>query len=702
MRCLLKHKLTTLLIIVVGLFISDFSQLSGQTIPDSVYTPRQLKKLAKRCEIMGDYYTALEYMKECNRKKGDNPVYTYYLAELFRKSKQYDSAIFYYSKPILSDNKKYPLRDFHLASMEMVVGKYEEAKKLLHDFRRSYKDGKMAKVYRSLARNLMEGCDSAMSIGDNQMEVYLYNLGDGVNTPQIEFSPYPLSADMILYGSLPIDSANVFQYSKDDAPVRQLKIAQKVDKVWQTKGMAEWGMNDPDFNTGNATLSPDGQRIYFTRCYQNWKYQVICHIFKMDKTLNGWSEPEKLNELIDQEEYTATQPAIATNPKDGTDVLYFISDRPGGKGGMDIWYSEYDTRKQTFKKPKNLGSKINSEGDEITPYYNPATQRLYFSSNGLPGLGGFDIYRTQGSGRQWEDIEHIGTPVNSSYNDLYLALNPDGNSGFFTSNRPGSQLLTNNTCCDDIYFFNWKLPQTIPSQGFVYQQSTEDIVETINSKFGVEVKPIPEGKALDNVPVFLYRKKKNGEKILIQSTKTINGKYNFNLERDKDYIVSIKNYGFFDKSINATTKEYLSDDTLKIRKTGISRIPDVDLTMYVYYESGKSKLSPENLAQLDSTVMFLFDLLPNAIIEIGSHTDNIGKEDFNLKLSKKRADDVVQYLKDKGVSEERLVAKGYGWSSPVAPNQFPDGTDNPEGRRLNRRTQIRIIGTLFPDDSDDE
>ena len=317
-------------------------------------------------------------------------------------------------------------------------------------------------------------------------------------------------------------------------------------------------------------------------------------------------------------------------------------------------------------------------------------------------MGGFDIYQSKGWGRKREKVSNIGTPVNSSYNDLYLALNKDGNTGFLTSNRPGSQILGSNTCCDDIYFFNWKLPKTVPSEGKIYHNSAGVIVEDINNRFNTDIENLPEGSLLDGVPVFLYQLNENGEKNLIQTTETVLGKYSFNLERDKDYIIDIKNYGYSDTSIFTTTKGYLSDDTLTIKETGITHIPNVELSFSIYYAPGKSKLSTDDELLIDTTVLYLLNLLPTAIIEIGSHTDNIGKDDFNLKLSQKRAELVTKYLVSKGISEERLVSRGYGMSQPIAENKNPDGSDNPEGRKKNRRTQIKIIGVLAQNEDTDK
>ncbi len=702
MRCFLNKILRIAFLFPVFIFFTGTYNIIGQSTSDySIFKPAQLKKLALKCELMGDYYTALEYMQECFKKDSTKAKSVFYLADLYRKSKQYDSALVYYSKPVLENDKKFPLRNFYIGNLLMIKQEYTEAKNTYNKFRRSYK-GKESKIYRKLAREYMAGCDSALQNDTSKTTAYIYNLGKEVNSGHIEFSPYPISKDEIIYGTLPLDSANVFSRSKNNAPVRKLYIARKEGRIWSAKYELEWDINDPEFNTANAVFSPDGQRIYFTKCYQNWKYKTICNIYRMENTKAGWLEPVKLNEGINTEEYTSTQPAIGTNPKDGTDILYFVSDRPEGKGGMDIWYSTYDRRKQIFKSPKNLGGRVNTYADEITPSYNTSTQSLYFSSNGLSGYGGFDIYKIKGWGRKWEEVINVGTPVNSSYNDLYPALNTDGNSGFFTSNRPGGQKSVANTCCDDIYFFNWKLPRTIPVKGFVINTSNGQIVESINKKFNANIKTVPEGSPLDNVTVFLYREKNDGEKKLIQTIRTVNGKFNLNLERDNDYSITVKNYGYSDKTVHLTTKQYLSEDTIDIQQIGITYVPDIELSFQIYYEMGKSTLKPDDKLLLDTTVVFLMNLLPSAIIEIGAHTDNKGKEDFNLRLSQKRAEGVVGYLVEKGISEERLVAKGYGMSRPVAPNVNPDGTDNPEGRRKNRRTRVKIIGTLAPDEDFDE
>jgi tetratricopeptide (TPR) repeat protein len=192
--------------------------------PKNNLRPGQLKKFALRCELRGDFYTALDFMEEYTKQVSDNPKSIYYLAELYRKSRKYDSAIVYYSSTYIENDKKFPLRKYHLGTLKMIKEEYQEAKELLYSFRRAY-SGKNEKEYKRLARNYMIGCDSALKTDQPQLTTYVFNLGDSVNTNHIEFSPYPLSNDLILYGSLPIDSANVYKHSDGNAPVRELRLA---------------------------------------------------------------------------------------------------------------------------------------------------------------------------------------------------------------------------------------------------------------------------------------------------------------------------------------------------------------------------------------------------------------------------------------------------------------------------------------------
>ena len=198
------------------------------------------------------------------------------------------------------------------------------------------------------------------------------------------------------------------------------------------------------------------------------------------------------------------------------------------------------------------------------------------------------------------------------------------------------------------------------------------------------------------MPVELYLSgEKEGEEILVSQTSTnAEGKYHFDLDLNRNYKILVKNYGFFDKKYQVSTVGVKCADTINIGKTQISYLPKITVQINVYYELDKSRLTPQAKNTIDSMLMPLFDLFPNAIVEIGSHTDNIGTVVYNENLSQKRSESVVSYLIGKGISIDRLVAKGYGKSMPIAPNENPDGSDNPEGRQKNRRTEFKIVGEL--------
>ena len=173
-------------------------------------------------------------------------------------------------------------------------------------------------------------------------------------------------------------------------------------------------------------------------------------------TNNGtWQLPQKLPYPVNMENCTSTQPALGKNLRTGEDILYFVSDRPGSRGGLDIWYTEPDGPSGDYKEPKNLGRNINSPGNDCCPFFDMQTRTLYFSSSGREGYGGYDLYTASGSGSRWTPAVNMGKPFNTSYDDLFFSILKNGREGFFTSNRPGAFSMENGGCCDDIYLLSY-------------------------------------------------------------------------------------------------------------------------------------------------------------------------------------------------------------------------------------------------------
>jgi outer membrane protein OmpA-like peptidoglycan-associated protein len=286
--------------------------------------------------------------------------------------------------------------------------------------------------------------------------------------------------------------------------------------------------------------------------------------------------------------------------------------------------------------------------------------------------------------------------VNSSFDDYYYSIMKSNREGFFTSNRPGSLTLSNGTCCDDIYSFFINECVKIYSWGTVRNAPNYDFYDNLNEKYHLGLKYPEANSVIPDVPVELYLtdEKGNDELLIGRTTTGMDGTYNFGLETDKYYKVLVKNYGYMEKRVSANTINIFCSDTIDFGTVYIAYLPKITIQLNIYYDFDKYRLSDSAKQVIDSMVLPLFDIFPTGIVEIGSHTDNKGTDEYNIDLSQKRSESVVSYLISKGISPERLVAKGYGMRNPIAPNTNNDGTDNPEGRQLNRRTEFKIVGEV--------
>lgn len=718
----MKYKyLIPSILIFFGLAINSFAQVDL-----SSYSSGKLKKMGEKAVNCGDYYSAARYYEAYCKEKEDYKA-MFQLAECYRYTRNYAAAELWYDKAYKANPQKNVKALYYYATMLKTSERYAEAKGHFKSFKKEYAGAKDFSVYSALVKQQLIACDSAPSYIANPLNMAVNPLDNSTNTEGMEYMPIFLDNNAFVYATEALDSLGANSGLDSLVPPKFFEATYAGNR-WMTKD--DWTMNvqeTPNLNAMHGAFSPDMQRFYFVRCekgkkkFLSSKYKPdLCKIYMTKNTFGTWQAPEELPEIINAKKTSNIQVAIGNESKKNDEILYFISDREGGRGGYDIWYSIFMSKKNEWRAPKNCGNKVNSAGDEISPYYDAVTRTLYFASNGFAGMGEFDIFRSNGEMSKWTPAENMGYPINSPYDDYYFALSPNGKKAFFATNRVGTMTGGQETCCDDLYYVDYEdVKFDIPVTGRVYElvdnklssivdksfstTSTTDSVQVdltsaegnVNDSTQVAAAPEKEIKYLAGSRVALYIGNSN-EKVFIASTETDStGRYYFTVEPNHQYILQFENVRSGSAFIPFSTRGITEPDTLHLKDYGINSLTKEALVVKnIYYEYGKFRLKKEQKEILDESVVSLMREAPEIVVELSSHTDDHGGEAFNMKLSQKRADEIVNYVIKQGIEKERIIGKGYGYSVPVAPNKFDDGTDNPDGRAMNRRTEFKVIGTV--------
>lgn len=670
--------------IIVGIISNQL--LFSQNVDTEKYSAGTLKKIGISADRSNDPYLAIDFYEKYLEKAKVDAKINYRLAENYRKARNYKKALENYEIAYNTEPKKYTLSLYYQAQMQQALGNYQEALQLYDNFSSEYRGKSDSYEYRRLSKFAMEGCQLALADSLNS-NVVVSHLNESINKAHIESSPIVLE-NKLLFTSLPMSGLETYPASSDSFPRRKFYLAEEKDMQWKNSGLWE----EIDFPEGkdisSGSISLDGNRFYFSACNTDSKNKTICEIWKSEKHGENWSKAEKLSESINQSNYTATQPAVGKDYK-GREVLYFVSDRKGGKGGMDIWYSRYNDRVNEFTSARNAGSKINSIGDELSPFINPQNQNLYFSSNGHPGYGGLDIFKSVGERSKWLDPENIGKPFNSSHDELYYTLDSEGERGFFASNREKSVPLKNEHCCDDLFQFKHSDFVKIMFKGQVVDEEGKSVQDA-----NMRLYMLPRMKEREEDDI--------AEEIFIKELNTdTDGKFEFRLESGYNYVIKTKKDDYLlDEAPFSTLGQKISIDVL--HKVSLKKLPYEAMVLNkIYYENNQSALTDTAKATIDNSLFKIMSQNPEIVAEISSHTDSKGTEAYNKHLSQKRAESVVNYLRSKGIDKSRMIAVGYGESKPIAKNLNEDGTDNPEGQAINRRTEFKVIEKLELKEEDD-
>ena len=674
---------------IIGFFHLDAQETAISDLKNS-----QLKQYFKSALRANDYYTQIDYLKELVKRDDEKLKYHFRLARAYDQSRDFQNALTEYSKAYYGDQDKYAVCLFHMARIMKTREQYKFAKLYLDKFEKENKGKNDGDKYKKLVKAELAGIEMATKADENDLETAETHLENEINHANIEFSPFIIDSNNFWFVAFISDSV-VFKVDNEEPgaiPKRKVYQAQKSEGEWKLKGEADIAINAlNDKNIGSFSQSEDGNRIYFTSCKPNWKNQIRCKLFMLRKDDAGtWSEPLELHEEINSNKYTNTHPSVGKSAKPDREIIYFVSDRPGGKGGLDIWYTRYRNSKKRFDKPRNCGTKVNTMGEEMTPSFDNKSYKLYFSSTGWPSYGGLDVQYATGEGSRWNGkAKNAGIEVNSPVDDMYYQIFPNRKDAIVVSNREGSISLKHPHCCDDLFLLEWK--------NLIRHELTGTITneETNKPEPGVEVRLI------------IKNDEENTEYLADKVITDENGNYKILLEENTDYRLVYHKEKFFNNADSTTTVNIKEPYNIEKNQT-LKPIPDVEIVIpNILYAFDDASLNAAAMQTLDTSIYLLLIENPSLIIEIGSHTDNKGSDDYNLSLSQRRAESVINYLQKKGIDKKRIQAKGYGETKPVAANMNTDGTDNPAGRAKNRRTSFRVVGQIdisltYDDDESDD
>lgn len=625
---------------------------------------------------IGEYFDAsAEYKKAFSRtpskekkKRGER---AWKLAECFRRMNYTAKAIGAYQNAV---RYNYPdsMALFYLAQMQQKQGEYKQARKNYQLFLDSVPDSQ-------LARDGLRGCELATEWKENPT-LYTIKKAALFNGRRSDFSPviYGDDQDEMVFtttrqqvtgdeisGITGTKSGDFFHSKKDE------------NGNWTQPEILEGEVNS-EFDEGACCLSPDGKTMYFTRCTFDPDYPRYAEIYTSQRSDASWSKPQKLEITRDTLSLYA-HPAVSP---DGN-WLYFVSNMEGGMGGLDIWRVAIGDH--GLGGVENLGAPINSPGDEMFPTFRPNGD-LYFSSNGHVGMGGLDLFCAKAdpdSAHVWRRIENLKYPMNSSGDDFGMTFEGVFNRGYFSSNRGDGRGW------DHIYSF--ECPEVVQTvKGWVYE------------KDGYE---LPEGL------VYLVGDDGTNMKLSLKG----DGSFTQVINPGVQYVMLGTCKGYLNH------KEELCVDTASTSEEYVLQFPLASLTApvlvrNVFYAFDSAEVLESSTTALDSLVDLLNEN-PNITIELSSHCDYRGRDEYNLALSQRRAESVVRYLIQHGIAQDRLTPVGYGESRPkvVTRKMAEQNAFLHEGDTLteafilkiedkdmqeicnayNRRTEFRVLRTTY-------
>jgi outer membrane protein OmpA-like peptidoglycan-associated protein/tetratricopeptide (TPR) repeat protein len=624
------------------------------------------------------YFEALTYFLKAQDFNPSNAELNFKIGVCYLQTEMRFMCLNYFKKAFELDREIHPDihymlgRGFHLnQNFESAIIEY---KAHLASLRPEDRKEEKAGIDKRIAE-----CESGIKLLDHAPAAFVDNMGTAINSAYLDHSPL-ISADesLLVFTSTRPNGRKIGvdgQYDED------IYISQRQGKKWLEPESVGEPINT-QFNDATVGLSPDGQKLLIYNGNRGNGDIEICWLEG-----DAWNYPKALPDEINSED---KETAACFSP-DGK-KLYFVSDRPGGIGGSDIYCVEKN-EKGKWSEPINLGRTINSPYNEESVYMHPDGRTLYFSSEGHNTIGGYDIFVSHlGEDAKWSEPENLGFPVNTPDDDLCFVISANGRHGFCSSIRKDSYGGF------DLYqmtFLGPEKPVMLSNEDFLIAVRANPVSQ-IAIEENVAIKTIRltivKGMVTDaitnepvNAQIDIVDNEKN-EVIFTSTTNSSTGKFLVSLPSGKNYglIVKADNYLFHSENFNIPGATEYQEITKQIMLSNLKKDAKIILKN-VFFETASSKLRPSSYAELGRLTKLLNDN-PNLRIEISGHTDNKGSKQANQKLSEARAKAVVDFLITEGVAKERLEYKGYAFDQPIADNATEDG------RAQNRRVEFKVLG----------
>ncbi len=662
----MEMKLFEMKYIFAIVFFSVSMVLSAQPYREATYEA----KLAAADELAaeGFYLDAVDMYRECYSDSRDLSLlatiaHCEYLYRDFSRSKRSFERVF---RKVKKD--EVPELVFMYARILKMEGDYEDAYRHFN----IVLENSISDSLSTLCSNEIEGMKLASDL-EPRYDLYVEPIDKTINTAFSDMAPVEGPNGELFYSNFDRNSYVEYEAEGEEDEKRFAKIRfakGKDDGTWEKPTELEEDINYDGYHIGSPSFSVDGSQMFFTRSIIRGKSVVESDVYTSIYDGINWTAPIRLNGI--NGEYPVLHPV--PGELYGENVLFFISDRPGGYGGYDIYYAP-KRGENTYGLAVNLGSEINSLGDEFTPYY--TNGYLYFSSDGHPTAGGMDIFNSEWDGEKWSKPDNLGLGYNSRYDDFFYKFNYETDKGFLVSNRSNDKIrsLRGEHCCDNIYTVGIK-----------------DI------EIDVLVSTFADKEPLKGAVIEVAEINQAGD--IINSNRAASDKTNtfkFRLQADKKYRVYTYKDGFVKDSTEISTMGMNKSYTFKKQFSLEPAEPETEIVTInqairmnnIYYDYDDDKILPDAEQDLQN----LYDLMqkyPEMVIELSSHTDARGDDNYNIDLSQRRANNAKRWLVSKGVDSDRIVAKGYGESQIL--NECKNNVEcTEEQHRKNRRTEFKII-----------